>query len=66
MIEKDKKICGGEPRIKGTRLTVAGILGAFYGGKNIRDIIRISDNNGVKVSKEEIREAINYAMKFIK
>ena len=59
-IVKKKTICGGSPRIKGTRLTVSGVLAALYAGKRIEDISKILHKNGVSISKDDIKNAIKY------
>lgn len=62
MIVKDKGICGGAPRIKGSRLTVNGVLSYLASGYSINEIVKSVNKTGVKISKEQIKEAINYSI----
>lgn len=59
-IVKKKTICGGSPRIKGTRLTVRGVLSALYVGKSVEDILKISHKNGIKITREDVKDAMRY------
>lgn len=57
MIVQDKKICGGCPTIKGTRIVVSVILA------NVRDEVPFEEicvDYGI--TKEDIKDCIDYAI----
>ncbi len=60
-IGKNKKICGGVPVIKGTRITVSSVLGALSSGLDIGDIVKNAKKGGITVKKEEILSALSYS-----
>ncbi len=61
-IEIDPKKLGGKTVIKGTRIPVHLILEMLANGMSIDEILR----EYPELSKEDIREAINYASKILK
>lgn len=60
-IEKTKGICGGRPRISGTRITVAGILYALKIGMTPEKIVKNLARDRIDVTLEDIQSAIEYA-----
>ena len=56
-IIRDKKICGGEPVFKGTRVTLRTVLASLAGGDSAEDIL--ADFPSLKV--EDIQAAIAFA-----
>ncbi len=56
-IVRDVKICGGEPVIKGTRVTVRTILASLAEGDGINEILR----DFPTLSEEDVRAVIAFA-----
>jgi uncharacterized protein (DUF433 family) len=56
-ILRDPQICGGEPVIKGTRVTIRTILASFAEGATIEEIL----NDFPTLTKEDIRAVIAFA-----
>jgi len=56
-IERRQQICGGEPVIKGTRVTVRTILGSLAEGASVEEIVA----DFPTVSPEAVRAMIAYA-----
>jgi len=56
-IIRDKKVCGGEPVIKGTRVTVRTILASLAEGGQIEEILK----DFPTLSEEHIRAVIAFA-----
>ena len=59
-ISIDPNIQHGKPVIKGTRVPVTRIIGAFAGGMSQQEIIREWE-----ITAEDIRAALNYACELI-
>lgn len=58
MIIKDKNICGGNPIIKGTRITVAVVLA------NVRDGIPFAEIcDDYHITKQDITDCFDYVIK---
>lgn len=58
MIVKDKHICGGNPTIKGTRITVGVILA------NVRDEASFTEIcEDYRITKQDIVDCFNYVIK---
>jgi uncharacterized protein (DUF433 family) len=62
MIETDEKICGGKPRIAGTRITVGAILLSLLRGKSPKDIVEIAQKNKIKITLKDVQSAVRYAV----
>ena len=56
-INRDPKICGGEPVVKGTRVTLRTILASLADGDAVEDIL----NDFPTLSSEDIRAVIAFA-----
>lgn len=56
-IDRDPKICGGEPVIKGTRVTVHTVLASLAEGDDVDQILR----NFPTLTKESVQAAIAFA-----
>ena len=56
-IIRDPAICGGEPVIKGTRVTVRTILASLAEGARIEDILK----DFPTLSEEDVRAVIAFA-----
>jgi len=56
-IVADPAICGGRPRIKGTRIRVSDILGALAAGDTAAEIV----DSFPYLSHEDIQAALRYA-----
>jgi uncharacterized protein (DUF433 family) len=56
-IIRDPKICGGEPVIKGTRVTVRTILASLVEGSRIEDILE----DFPTLTEEDVRAVIAFA-----
>ncbi len=56
MIIKDDKICGGEPIIQGTRISVSCILYHIKEGSTIEDIIKLYP----WITSNDIKDCIEY------
>lgn len=56
-IERRRQVCGGEPVIKGTRVTVRTILASLAEGASIDEIV----NDFPTVSREAVRAMIAFA-----
>ena len=50
-------ICGGRPRVKGTRVTVADLLAALAAGDTIDELV----NDLPYISREDVLAALKYA-----
>jgi uncharacterized protein (DUF433 family) len=50
-------VCGGRPRIKGTRITVADLLAALAAGDTIDELVADLDD----LSREDVLAALKYA-----
>lgn len=61
-IEVNPNICGGKPVIKGTRITVEFILELLANGWSYEEILE----NYPQLKKEDILEAIRYAVEVLK
>jgi uncharacterized protein (DUF433 family) len=53
-------ICHGKPVIKGTRVLVSTLLGAFAGGDSVEDVLEDYPN----VTREDIDAALGFASEF--
>jgi len=56
-IIRDRKICGGEPVIKGTRVTIRTILASLAEGARIEDILE----DFPTLKEEDVRAVIAFA-----
>jgi uncharacterized protein (DUF433 family) len=56
-IERDTQVCGGEPVIKGTRVTLRTILASLAEGDSIDEILR----DFPTVTEEAIHAVISFA-----
>jgi len=56
-IVRDPKICGGEPVIKGTRVTIRTILASLAEGATIQEILK----DFPTVREEDVRAVIAFA-----
>ena len=56
-IVRDPNICGGEPVVKGTRVTLRTILASLAEGATIQDILK----DFPTVTEEDIRAVIAFA-----
>jgi uncharacterized protein (DUF433 family) len=56
-ILRDPSICGGEPVIKGTRVTLKTVLASLSEGDTVLDILK----NFPSLTEEDIRAAIAFA-----
>jgi uncharacterized protein (DUF433 family) len=56
-IVRDPQICGGEPVIKGTRVTLRTILASLAEGASIREIL----DDFPTLKEEDVRAAIAFA-----
>jgi uncharacterized protein (DUF433 family) len=56
-IVRDSKICGGEPVIKGTRVTVRTILASLAEGARVEDILK----DFPSLNEEQVRGVIAFA-----
>jgi uncharacterized protein (DUF433 family) len=56
-IVSDPEICGGRPRIAGTRITVSDILGALAAGDTIEELVV----DFPYLTREGIHAALKYA-----
>ena len=50
-------VCGGRPRVKGTRITVADLLAALAAGDTMEELVEDLDD----LSREDILAALKYA-----
>ena len=57
-IVADRKICGGRPTIRGTRIMVWNILGMFAGGATMDDILK----SYPRITREDIVASLEYVM----
>ena len=53
----DLKMMGGEPVIKGTRVTVAVVVGSMADGMSVKEILRAFP----KIKEEDIKACLRYA-----
>ena len=60
-IVRDPEICGGQPTIKGTRVSVLDILDWIKEGKSFGDILK----NFPSLTRADIQEIIAYAKEMI-
>jgi uncharacterized protein (DUF433 family) len=56
-IVRDPKVCGGEPTIKGTRVTLRTILASLSEGDTVEDILRSFPT----LAAEDVRAVIAFA-----
>jgi uncharacterized protein (DUF433 family) len=56
-IARDPKICGGEPTIKGTRVTLRTVLASLAEGATIREILE----DFPTLTEENVRAVIAFA-----
>ena len=56
-ITRDPAICGGEPVIKGTRVTIRSILASLAEGDGIEDIVR----DFPSLTPDDVRAVIAFA-----
>lgn len=56
-IMRDRKICGGEPVIKGTRVTVRTILASLAEGASIQEILE----DFPTLTEQDVRAVIAFA-----
>jgi uncharacterized protein (DUF433 family) len=67
VIIKNKNICGGKPHIKGTRLTVGGVLQAIAissgFAKPVLNVVASANERGIKITARDVDDCINYAIK---
>lgn len=63
MIESDPKVCGGLPRIAGTRLTVPGILDRLSVHGSIAKVVAYY--NRQEVSEAAVKECLDYAQELM-
>ena len=56
-ITSDPKICGGQPTIRGTRVTLRVVLGALAAGKTPEEIVKYYPS----LTEEEVRAVIAFA-----
>lgn len=61
MITQHPQIKGGQPHIKGTRVTVSEILLSIGRGLSVAEIIKRCKAAGVPISKKDISEALYFA-----
>lgn len=58
IIEKNSKILGGQPVIKGTRIPVARVVALFIQGYKIKDFKR--DYPYLNIKKKDLLDIFNY------
>ncbi len=63
MIVKSKAICGGKPRVSGTRLTVSGILHALASGQSEVQLLSHARTAGIKLKKSDIKDVFIFSAK---
>jgi uncharacterized protein (DUF433 family) len=56
-ITVDPRICLGQPRVRGTRITVSVILKMLAGGKTLQDVLEACP----ELHREDIYQAMKYA-----
>lgn len=56
-IVRDKRICGGEPAFKGTRVTLRTVLASLADGDSVEEIL----NDFPSLKAEDVRAAIAFA-----
>lgn len=56
-ITRDPKICGGEPVIKGTRVTLRTVLASLAQGDSVQDILRAFPT----LTDDDVRAVIAFA-----
>jgi len=56
-IVRDAKICGGEPTIKGTRVTLRTVLASLAEGDTVEDILK----DFPTLSEDDVRAVIAFA-----
>ena len=57
LIVRDPKVCGGEPVIRGTRVTLRTVLASFAHGDNTEDILQ----DFPTLTEEQIKAVIAFA-----
>lgn len=66
MITRNKRVCGGDPCICGTRISVQAILGHVYNGLNIFEIAELYKKYGHKrITDDDIKDAIKLAIDMV-
>jgi uncharacterized protein (DUF433 family) len=60
-IEVNPEICHGKPVIRGTRIMVRNILGAFAAGESMNDILK----SYPELTAEDIAAALAYAIELV-
>ena len=60
-IEVNPEICHGKPVIRGTRIMVRNILGAFAAGESMSDILK----SYPELTAEDIAAALAYAIELV-
>jgi uncharacterized protein (DUF433 family) len=60
-IEVNPEICHGKPVIRGTRIMVRNILGAFAAGESMRDILK----SYPELTADDIAAALAYAIELV-
>jgi uncharacterized protein (DUF433 family) len=60
-IEVNPEICHGKPVIRGTRIMVRNILGAFAAGESMNDILK----SYPEFTAEDIAAALAYAIELV-
>ncbi len=66
MIVKSRKICGGLPRIKNTRITVESVLFTLSQGFSVDDIKKIHEEIGTPLQRKDLLEALEYGSTHLK
>lgn len=61
IIQKNPKILGGQPVIKGTRIPVARVVALYIQGYKIKDFKK--DYPYLDISKKDLQEIFNYYSK---
>lgn len=56
-ISRDKKVCGGQPVIKGTRIPLRTVLASLAEGATVEEIL----NDYPTLSRNDVRAAISFA-----
>ena len=56
-IVRDPKVCGGEPIVKGTRVTVRTILASLAEGDRVQDLLK----DFLTLKEEDVRAVVAFA-----
>ena len=56
-IIRDRKVCGGEPVVRGTRVTVRTVLGSLAEGARVEEILK----DFPTLKEEDVRAVIAFA-----